>query len=166
MRKPKIISSLIREISFTAITWKPESNCTCRKKNHFSISLKYIDVTRTTHTHTSLDVLLKKQIDARASQDLFYWVKGHPMDIHGPRFVEAYVWCIKTRRKAKVGCRETKARWCQKIAWCLLHWTWWWRIVIRIMKNARRELEIPMQQWKKKRKLREIWHGSWQRSET
>ena len=25
---------LLREISFVAITWNPESNCTCRKKNH------------------------------------------------------------------------------------------------------------------------------------
>ena len=41
--------------------WNPESNCTCRKKNHFLFRLKYIDVTRT--THTSLDVLLEKQIE-------------------------------------------------------------------------------------------------------
>ena len=35
MRKPKMISGLLREISFIAITWNPELNCTCRKKNHF-----------------------------------------------------------------------------------------------------------------------------------
>ena len=56
-----MISGLLREISFVAITWNPESNCTCREKNHFLIPLKYIDVTRT--THTSLDVLLEKQIE-------------------------------------------------------------------------------------------------------
>ena len=36
MRKPKkMASGLLQEISFIAITWNPESNCTCRKKNHF-----------------------------------------------------------------------------------------------------------------------------------
>ena len=61
MRKAKMISGLLREISFVAITRNPESNCTCQKKNHFSIPMKYIDVTRT--THSSLDVLLEKHID-------------------------------------------------------------------------------------------------------
>ena len=35
MRELKMISGLLREISYIAITWNPESNCTCRKKNHF-----------------------------------------------------------------------------------------------------------------------------------
>ena len=35
MRKLKMISGLLPEISFIAITWNPESNCTCREKNHF-----------------------------------------------------------------------------------------------------------------------------------
>ena len=35
MRKLKMISGLLQEISFIPITWNPESNCTCRKKNHF-----------------------------------------------------------------------------------------------------------------------------------
>ena len=35
MRKLKMSFGLLREISFVAITWNPESNCTCRKKNHF-----------------------------------------------------------------------------------------------------------------------------------
>ena len=33
--KLKMTSGLLREISFITITWNPESNCTCRKKNHF-----------------------------------------------------------------------------------------------------------------------------------
>ena len=41
MRKPKMISGLLREISFIAITWNPESNCTCRTKNHFLFHLMY-----------------------------------------------------------------------------------------------------------------------------
>ena len=35
MRKLKMISGLSREISFTVITLYPQSNCSCRKKNHF-----------------------------------------------------------------------------------------------------------------------------------
>ena len=35
MVKPKAIFGLSQEISFTVITWNPESNCTCRLKNHF-----------------------------------------------------------------------------------------------------------------------------------
>ena len=35
MRKPKMTSGLLREISFIAITWNFESNCTCREKNLF-----------------------------------------------------------------------------------------------------------------------------------
>ena len=36
MRKLRMIFGLLREISFIAITWNPESNCTCREKNHFT----------------------------------------------------------------------------------------------------------------------------------
>ena len=34
MVKPKVIFGLSQEILFTVITWNPESNCTCRLKNH------------------------------------------------------------------------------------------------------------------------------------
>ena len=62
MRKLNMSSGQLREISFIASTWNPESNCTCRKKNHFPFPLKNIDVTR--NTCTSLDVMLdKKNID-------------------------------------------------------------------------------------------------------
>ena len=47
--------------SFIVITLNQESNCTCPKEESFPISLKYIDVTRT--THTSQDVLLQKHIE-------------------------------------------------------------------------------------------------------
>ena len=49
-----------QETSFTVITLNPESNCTCREKNH-SLSLKYIDVSRT--TRTNLDVMQERRID-------------------------------------------------------------------------------------------------------
>ena len=35
MQKPNMISGLLRETSFIVVMWNPESNCTCRKKNHF-----------------------------------------------------------------------------------------------------------------------------------
>ena len=64
------------------------------KEESFPIPLKYIDVTRT--THTSLDVLLEKPIEdywkveetenyqmhEQASQCSIYWTKGHLTDIH------------------------------------------------------------------------------------
>ena len=56
-----MISGLLRDFSFSVITWNSQSNCTCREKNSFPIPLKYIDVTRA--THTSLDAILDKNID-------------------------------------------------------------------------------------------------------
>ena len=35
MRKLKVTSGLLQENSFMVITSFPESNCTCREKNHF-----------------------------------------------------------------------------------------------------------------------------------
>ena len=44
MMKLKVIVCQSKEISFTFITWNPQSNCTFRLKNH-SLFHKYIDVT-------------------------------------------------------------------------------------------------------------------------
>ena len=49
-----------QENSFIVIMLYQESNCTCREET-FPIPTKYIDVTGT--THTSLDVLLEKNIE-------------------------------------------------------------------------------------------------------
>ena len=57
MRKLSMISGLLREISFTVITWNPESKLHIPKEESFPVPMKYIDFTRT--THTSLDVLLE-----------------------------------------------------------------------------------------------------------
>ena len=54
-------SHICQETSYTAITLNPESNFTRREKNSFPIPLKYIDVSRT--THTNLDVKQEKRID-------------------------------------------------------------------------------------------------------
>ena len=50
-----------QEASFSVITLNPESNFTCRDKNHSLFQLKYIDVNRT--TRTNLDVMLERRID-------------------------------------------------------------------------------------------------------
>ena len=110
MRKLKMTSGLLREISFVAITWNPESNCTCRKKNHFLIPLKYIDVTRT--THTSLDVLLEKHVDDywnvdgerelsvdRASQDFILLNESPP---------EGYTWSSERLTRKQTTSRPDK----------------------------------------------------------
>ena len=80
-----------QESSYTAITLNPESSFTRRERNHsLPIPLKYIDVSRT--THTNLDVKQEKRIDdywnidgqetclilGQASLDLFYWKKKPP----------------------------------------------------------------------------------------
>ena len=38
-----MISGPLQAILFTVITWNPESNCTCREKNHFLVPIKYSD---------------------------------------------------------------------------------------------------------------------------
>ena len=65
-----------REASYTAITLNPESHFTRREKESFlHIPLKYIDVTRT--THTNLDVKLEKRIDD-------YWNIDGSRDLSDP----------------------------------------------------------------------------------
>ena len=64
-----------QEASYTAITLNPESNYTRREKNHSPIPLKYIDVTRT--THTNLDVKQEKRFDD-------YWNIDGSRDLSDP----------------------------------------------------------------------------------
>ena len=56
-----MIYGILQEMSFIAITWNPAVKLYMPEEESFPIPMKYIDVTRT--THTSLDVLLEKQID-------------------------------------------------------------------------------------------------------
>ena len=69
------ISGPCREASYTAITLNPESNFTRREKNHSLFHLKYIDVSRT--THTKLDVKQEKRIDD-------YWNTDGSRDLSDP----------------------------------------------------------------------------------
>ena len=72
--KKLMISAPCLETSCTAITLNQESNCTCRKES-FRIPLKYIDVSRT--THTNLDVKQEKRIDD-------YWNIDGSIDLSDP----------------------------------------------------------------------------------
>ena len=148
----------LQEISFIAVTWNQESKLHMPKEESFPIPMKYIDVTRT--THTSLDVLLEKTdwwwLERRRRKRIIrcmdrlhkiyfnewkatwriymvWWETDEETNNLKTRQcmarnVEAYVWCSETESEAKVCYRETKARSCQAIAWYLLHWTRWWRI--------------------------------------
>ena len=57
MMKRKMTSGRSQENSFIVITLNPESNCTCREKNHFLFRWSTSTLPKT--THTSLDVLLE-----------------------------------------------------------------------------------------------------------
>ena len=59
--KRQMTSGPCREASYTAITLNPESSFTRREKESFPIPLKYIDVSRT--THTNLGVKQEKRIN-------------------------------------------------------------------------------------------------------
>ena len=64
-----------QETAYTAITLNPESNFTGPREESFSIPLKYIDVSRT--THTNLDVKQERRIDD-------YWNIDGARDLSGP----------------------------------------------------------------------------------
>ena len=70
-----VIFGPCQEASYTAITLNPESNITRREKSHSPIPLKYIDVSRT--THTNLDVKQEKRIDG-------YWNIDGSRDLSDP----------------------------------------------------------------------------------
>ena len=94
MRKLKITSGPLREISFIAITWIPESNCSCRKKNHVLFCWSTSTVPEPLIRHwiscwrnilTINGTWMKKenfQMHGLASQDSFHWTKGHLTDMH------------------------------------------------------------------------------------
>ena len=62
-------------MSLIAITLTPESNCTQSREESFPIPLKYIDVSRT--THTNLDVMQESRIDD-------YWNIDGSRDLSDP----------------------------------------------------------------------------------
>ena len=106
------------------------------REETFPIPTKYIDVTRT--THTSLDVMLEKQIedcwnvdgekelsDAWTGFTRFVLLEERSPEGYTwsgeARYVEMYVRCSEKESKTKMGYRETKVRQCQTIKRNVLH---------------------------------------------
>ena len=138
LRKPRMISGLLREISFIAITWDPESKCICRKKHFlFRWTTSTIPEPLTRHwMYCWKNILMitgtwmeseNCQMHGLASKDLIierkatWWIHIVLGEIDEEtnnlktrqcmsRYVDAYVWCSKKQSEAKMGCRETEAR--------------------------------------------------------
>ena len=84
-----------QEASYTAITLNPESNFTRRREESFPIPLKYIDVTRT--THTKFDVVSERRIDdywnIDGSRDLSdYWTGFTQFTLLEEKPLDGYMW--------------------------------------------------------------------------
>ena len=147
----------LQEISFTVIRWNPESSFTRREKNHFlfrcsTSTLPEIQIHHWMYCWRKYWWLLERGWRKRLNRcmDRFhkihfierkatwriYMVRGEIYEETNnlktwqctARNVEAYVCCSERQNKTKVGCRETKPRLRQTVAWYLLHWTWGWRI--------------------------------------
>ena len=96
MRKQRMTSGLFWEISCIAITWNPESNCTCRKKNHILFRWSTSTLPEK-HIHhwmswwrkirmligTWMEIVNRHE-HGQVSQDSCYWTTGHLTDVHGP----------------------------------------------------------------------------------
>ena len=144
-----MISGRSQENSYTVITWNPESNCTCRKKNHFPF--QWNTLTRYPNDTHILGCfvgekywrLLERGWRKRIVRHItrFLLLKEKPPEGHTlsrgetyeetnklsswrcvARCVAKYVRCSEKESKAKMGDRETKARQCQKIERNILHW--------------------------------------------
>ena len=155
MRKLKMISGLLRKISFVAITWNPESTCTCRTKNHslfhwntltlpeLPIQLcmwcrrKILTITGTLMATENCRMHGQVSRDSLFKWEATWWIYMVQRETDEAtndlktrqcvaRCVEAYVWCIETQSKAKHG----SSRNLNSImpAWYLLQWSWRWRI--------------------------------------
>ena len=89
MRKSKKISGRSQEILFIVIKWNSESNCTCRKKNHFLFHWNTSTLPEPfirhwmycwTNTLMITGTWMEKenyQMHGQASQESFQWTKGH-----------------------------------------------------------------------------------------
>ena len=94
--KPNMIFGLSQEISFAVTTWNPESNCTCREKNHSLfhwniltlpelLTLRWIWCRRNILTISgTLMEQENNRMHGRVSQDSSHWMRNHLKDRHGP----------------------------------------------------------------------------------
>ena len=92
-----------QETSYTAITLNPESNFYSPREESFPFPLKYIDVSRT--THTNLDVKQEKRIDdywnVDGSRDLSDpWTGFTQFTLLDEKAPEGYMWSgVRLTRK-------------------------------------------------------------------
>ena len=96
MVKLEMISGPFQAILFTVITWNPESNCTCREKNHFlfhwnTLTWQRLQIHRWMECWRNISTIIGTlmeiencQIRGQVPQDSLYWVKNHWVDTHGP----------------------------------------------------------------------------------
>ena len=102
-----------REASYTAITLNPESNFYSPREESFPIPLKYIDVTRT--THTNLDVKQEKRIDdywnIDGSRDLSDpWTGFTQFTLLEEKAPDGYMWSGWNEETAYIQARSSMAR--------------------------------------------------------
>ena len=96
MRKLRVTSGLKQETSFIVITLNPESNCTCRLKNHSLfhwniLSLPELPTRNWMWCRSNIlkitGTLMEKEkcrMHGQVSRDSWYWMRSHLMEIHGP----------------------------------------------------------------------------------
>ena len=149
MRKLTVTSGLLQEISFIAIMWNPESNCTCREKNHFLF--QWNTLTLPEHTHPWMYCWRKYW------RLLETWMEKKNCQMHGRMYMvreETYLssrqcmaryveTCLMRRKwkQNKDGLSRNQARQCQTIERNILPNDEEFKLTI---KAARRKLEVPM----------------------
>ena len=173
MRKLKMISGLVQDISFIAIVWNAESNCTCQKKKIISYSnevhRRYQNNTYVTgcifgktfwrllarrwrsRIIRCMDRFHKIYFSEWQATWRIFMVRGQinkkTDDLKARQYmagyVEAHVWCIESQREATVGNQRNQSSKTPRDY-----------VVFSLlipdeefectMPNARRKLEIPM----------------------
>ena len=96
MVKLGMISGPFEAILFTVITWNPESNCTCREKNHVLCHWNFSTLPeqqihpwmrcwrKRSLTIGTLMEIENCQMHGQVSQDFLFLWKNHWMDVHVP----------------------------------------------------------------------------------
>ena len=136
MRKLKMVSGLLREISFIAITWNPESNFTCRKKNHFLLHWSTPTLPEQHILHLMYCWRNLLQIAGKLSRQRIIRCMDR---LHSVQFIERKgTWRINMFRvetDEETNNLKTRQEWAVEKPKLdnsrrlrLLHWSRWWRI--------------------------------------
>ena len=160
--KQEMFFGLFQEISFTAITWNPESNCTGREKNHFQIyrryqNYRYIIGRIVGEKHRRMIGTLMEiencQIRGQVSHDSPYWTTNHGMGIHGPgeRLTKQttsrpdYLWPEIWKDTSEAAQRKEKQKWSKKRSSTMQEGCEGFTSLIQQMRSSKKlKLEVPM----------------------